>query len=119
MDDDSDTYSSIKQGLEYQHPTEFDVFCVDCEKKCFELLDKSCNPDLIILDIMLPGINGWEVYDRFKANERWKNIPIIFLSERSDKVARTAGSVLGEAYIKKPFEIIDLKRRIDKVFEQS
>jgi len=119
VDDNPDMVGVIKHGLEYLHPNEFDVVCANDGEKCFELLNKSCKPDIILLDIMLPGMNGWDIYDKLKRNDLWRNIPIIFISGRNDKVARTAGDVLREEYIEKPFAITNLKERIEKVLEQK
>jgi len=66
----------------------------------------------------MPDMNGWAVFDRLKLNPSWKDIPIIFLSGRTDRVTKSAGRFLGEDYIKKTFEISDLKNRVDKVLEQ-
>lgn len=71
-------------------------------------------PDLILLDIMMPNINGFEVCQQLKASERTCMIPVIFLSasnETLDKVK--AFSVGGEDYITKPFEIQEVVARIE------
>ncbi|MEG4284689.1 adenylate/guanylate cyclase domain-containing protein [Microcoleus sp. A006_D1] len=71
-------------------------------------------PDLILLDIMMPGLDGYEVCSRLKANDRTRGIPIIFLSalvEVSNKVkAFNAGGV---DYITKPFEAIEVVSRVE------
>ncbi|MES2352932.1 MAG: EAL domain-containing protein [Pseudomonadota bacterium] len=71
-------------------------------------------PDLILLDVMLPGIDGFEVCRRLKTNADTKNIPIIFmtaLSDTSDKV--TGFSVGGADYITKPFQIAEVLARVN------
>lgn len=69
-------------------------------------------PDLVLLDIQMPGLDGYEVCRRFKADERLQSIPIIFLSafsESADKVrAFEAGGV---DYVTKPFAAIEVKAR--------
>ena len=72
-------------------------------------------PDLILLDIMMPEMSGWETYDKLKYNPLWGKIPIVFLTARTDKIARDAGDFLGEDYIEKPFEINDVIYRINKI----
>ncbi len=70
-------------------------------------------PDLILLDVMMPKINGFEVCQQLKADHRTESIPIIFLSasdEPLDKVK--AFSVGGEDFISKPFEITEVLARI-------
>jgi len=84
-------------------------------KECFELLNKGYQPDLILLDIMMPQMSGWEVFDRIKENPPWNTISVIFLTARTDRIAKNAGGFLGDDYIEKPFEISDVKSRIEKV----
>jgi len=119
VDDDPDVTHSVKQALEYYNPTEYDVACIEDGKKCLELLRAKQIPDLILLDIMMPGMSGWMLSDRLKENPSWKNIPVVFLTVRTDSFAKKAGSSLCEDYIEKPFDIEDLKKRIDKVLKKS
>jgi len=70
---------------------------------------------LILLDIMMPEMNGWEVQKKIKDNIKWRTIPIIFLTATTDNTSRKIGSIISEDYIGKPFEIPDLKKRIDKI----
>ncbi|MFO8078641.1 MAG: response regulator, partial [Thermoplasmatota archaeon] len=68
---------------------------------------------------MMPGMSGWEVFDTLKDNPSWKNIPIVFLTARTDDLAEDAGKFLGEDYIEKPFEIDELIKRVDKIIEKK
>ena len=63
-------------------------------------------------------MSGWETFDRIKENPSWMNIPIFFLTARTDRVAKNAGGFLGDDYIEKPFEITELKRKIDTVINR-
>ncbi len=83
-----------------------------------ELLEKSVIPDFILLDIMMPEMSGWKLVKRLKETA-WKNIPVIFLTTRTNKIAKTAGGILGEDYIEKPFDGADLKKRIDKILKDT
>ena len=61
-------------------------------------------PDLILLDIIMPGIDGYEVCRRLKADKRTSNIPVIFISAQSEQEDETKGLGLGAVdYITKPF----------------
>ena len=119
VDDDPDVTHSVKQALEYYYPTMYVVTCVEDGKKCLELLQAKQIPDLILLDIMMPGMSGWMLSDRLKENPSWKNIPVVFLTVRTDSFAKKAGRSLCEDYIEKPFDIEDLKKRIDKILKKS
>jgi DNA-binding response OmpR family regulator len=57
--------------------------------------------------------------DQIKKNPSWSSIPIIFLTARTDRTAKNAGSFLGDDFIEKPFDIIDLKRRIEIVLQNA
>jgi two-component system sensor histidine kinase/response regulator len=71
-------------------------------------------PDLILLDISMPGLNGYQVCERLKADERTRNIPVVFISahdETEDKVR--AFHVGGVDYITKPFKIEEVLARVE------
>ncbi len=72
-------------------------------------------PDLILLDVMLPKINGWEVCRRIKENPETRGIPIIFLTVKRNHKDRLLGISLGAVdYITKPFNIDEVIRSINK-----
>ncbi len=71
------------------------------------------NPDLAILDIRLPDIDGYEVARRLRTDRRTSEIPIIFLTEKRDRVDRLQGLELGaDDYITKPFDVQELRLRV-------
>ncbi len=70
------------------------------------------NPDLILLDVMMPQMNGWEVCELIKANPSSKNTPVIMLTAKSDLSNKVKGMQVGATgYITKPFEL-------DKIISQ-
>lgn len=70
-------------------------------------------PDLILLDIRLPDIDGYEVAGRLKAEAATQNIPIFFLTERRERMDRLAGFEVGATdYITKPFDMQELRLRV-------
>ena len=70
-------------------------------------------PDLVLLDIHLPDINGYDVAQELRARTRTQHIPIIFLTEARDRVSRLKGLRLGaDDYIVKPFDLQELGLRI-------
>jgi CheY-like chemotaxis protein len=118
VDDEKDQIFGIKTALEESFQGEFDVISAESGAKCLELLENETNPDLILLDIMMPEMSGWEVYDKIRDNPKWNSIPIVFLTARTDRIAENAGEFLGDDYIEKPIEVEELKNRIDKVLEK-
>ena len=77
---------------------------------------RSCqtvHPDLVILDIRLPDIDGYEVARRLRSDRRTQDIPIIFLTEKRDRADRLQGLELGaDDYITKPFDVQELRLRV-------
>jgi len=116
VDDKLDVTITIKHGLEKIDP-EIVVQAVTSGAKCFEFLENEETPDLILLDIMMPDMTGWEVLKKLKSHDDWKKIPVIFLTARTDQAAIQAGSFLADDYIEKPFQIQDLYNRIDNILK--
>ena len=118
VDDEPDIVLSVKQYLE-KSGDGYDVICADSGKQCLELLNKGRMPDLILLDIMMTKMNGWELFDILKENLSWANIPVVFLTAKTDAYSKKIGSVFGSDYIKKPFDLENLKERIDNVLKNT
>jgi len=117
VDDEAGVTYTVKHGLE-SLDSQYQVTCVNNGEKCIELLEKNQIPDLILLDIMLPGMNGWAIFKKIKEHQSWRSIPIVFLTDRSDSLAKDAGSFLGNDFINKPFKIPELKMRIERCLSQ-
>jgi DNA-binding response OmpR family regulator len=116
VDDNPDVIFSVKSGLE-NSSNKFKINGVESGRKCLQYLESEI-PDLILMDIMMPEMSGWKTFDKIKENNDWNKIPIIFLTARTDRIAKNAGGFLGEDYIEKPFEIKDLIARIGKVLKK-
>jgi len=77
-------------------------------------------PDLVILDIRLPDIDGFEVARRLRTNRKTRQVPIIFLTEKRDRKDRMTGLALNvEDYITKPFDMYELRLRVRNTLKRS
>lgn len=78
------------------------------------------NPDLILLDLMLPGIDGLEVCDRIKTELKHQNIPVVMLTAKGEEEDIVKGLEMGaDDYVTKPFSVKVLLARIAKVFRTT
>jgi len=94
----------------------YEIYTIESTKKLFEVTDK-IQPDLIILDINMPEMDGYETIVKLKNNDRLMNIPVIFISSRDDKESVVKGLSLGAAdYFIKPFDTAKLIESIEKQF---
>jgi len=108
VDDEPDILSSIKTIFK-SLSDKYEVIGANSGKQCLEFLENNQIPDLILLDIMMPGMNGWDVAAELKKNPKWSDIPIIFLTVKNDTYSKTLGGIVSVDYITKPFEIRELK----------
>ena len=107
-----DSMASLDQGRNILK-TFYEVFPAISAKKLFEILENVL-PDLILLDIEMPEINGYEALKKLKADERFSNIPVIFLTGKNDESSEREGFDLGAVdYISKPFSAPLLLKRIE------
>jgi putative two-component system response regulator len=91
----------------------YDVFTVPSAAKLFQLLEKTL-PDLILLDVMMPEMNGYDAIKILKANSRTADIPVLFLTSKSDTSSELEGFNLGAMdYVSKPFSPQLLLKRVD------
>jgi two-component system response regulator VicR len=118
VDDDPDQISTIKYVLE-NLDNKYEIIGANDGTQCLQLLKDKLIPDLILLDIMMPEMSGWEVYNQLKENSLWENIPVIFITARTDRIAKNAGGFLGDDYIEKPFNREDLIKRIDDTLKRK
>lgn len=75
-------------------------------------------PDLILLDVMMPNVNGWQVAEALKADKSTRDIPVVFLSARAMEADVRKGTELGvQSYVTKPFDPIDLMELVNRLLE--
>lgn len=81
---------------------------------------KDNKPDLVVLDVGMPGKNGLDVCKTLRLEERTRDIPIIMLTARSDEIDRVLGLELGaDDYMTKPFSVRELILRVKKILKRS
>jgi adenylate cyclase len=82
-------------------------------KQALEVLSRM-QPDLILLDVMMPEMDGFETCRRLKAAERWRQIPVIFLTSKTETADIVQGFELGAVdYVAKPFNAPELLARVN------
>jgi len=109
VEDDLDVAEMLNA---YFRAQSYEVFTVnwgaDGVRSC-----QTIHPDLVILDIRLPDIDGYEVARQLRSDRRTAEIPIIFLTEKRDRADRLQGLELGaDDYITKPFDVQELRLRV-------
>ena len=116
VEDDVDIANMLKiyfSGMDFE---------VDLAHRGADALEKTKHvlPHLIVLDIMLPDIDGYEVCRHLRTSTRTSHIPVIFLTQKDERSDRLQGLELGaDDYITKPFDIEELKLRVQGAIRRS
>jgi methyl-accepting chemotaxis protein len=98
---------------------DYDVSCVKSGKEALGLFYQGLVPHLILLDLIMPGMDGWHTYSRIKAIGGLHDTPIAFFTSSSDpKDIQHAQEMGAVDYIKKPFEADDLLNRVEKIIKR-
>ncbi|AMK77441.1 MULTISPECIES: response regulator [Methylomonas] len=109
VDDDKITHAFIRRELAFK----YDLVATFSGEQVLAELEQN-QPDIILLDVEMPGLNGYEVCERVRANPKTTDIPIIFLSGRSELRDRMQGFEAGaDDYIVKPFHPEDLTAKLN------
>lgn len=105
VDDNPELVDGVKLTLEME---DFQVLTATNGQEALEILERS-TPDLILTDIMMPGMDGYDFHAEVTKNEAWVHIPFIFLTAKTDKTDIRHGKELGaDDYITKPFDPEDV-----------
>ncbi len=78
-------------------------------------------PDLVLLDLMMPDMDGWDVYHQIKSEEPTRNIPVIVITAKAQNIDKVLGLRIAkvEDYIAKPFSPQELLERVDEVISRQ
>ncbi len=115
VDDEEDIRLTVGQILQ---ASGYEVVSAENGWECLEKLECE-QPDLVILDIMMPGLSGWDVAARIKDHAQWSKIPIVFLTAKGDDMSVCMGGLASEEYIVKPFDVVKLKASIDRILSNN
>lgn len=116
VEDDRDTADMLKAYFEAQG---YGIHWASWGGDALRLIENVL-PDLIVLDIRLPDIDGYEVCRQLRMQRRTEQVPIIFLTERRERIDRLSGLELGAVdYITKPFDIQELRLRVRNALKRS
>ncbi len=79
------------------------------------------HPDLVLLDLMMPDMDGWEVYQQMKADEATKNIPVIVVTAKAQSIDKVLGLHIAKVadYISKPFSPQELLNSVEKTLKDK
>jgi two-component system phosphate regulon response regulator PhoB len=115
VDDDPDILRLVSYNL---MQAGFEVITAQNGRKALESVQKH-PPDLIILDLMLPDVDGMEVCRTLRNRENSRRIPIVMLTARSEEIDRVVGFELGaDDYVMKPFSPRELVLRVKSIFRR-
>ena len=116
VDDELDTLLPLKRALEME---DFNVIEAQDGVEALEKVRAEI-PDLVLLDLMLPKINGFEVCQQLKQDEATSAIPIIMLTAKGETSDKVEGIEIGaDDYVTKPFDLAELKARIKAVLRRT
>lgn len=111
VDDEQDIVETLKFVIEAKG---FNCICAYDGEEGLQLAREEM-PDLIILDVMMPKINGFKISRLLKYDSKYKDIPILMVTARSQDEDKLIGEETGaDEYITKPFEIDEVMQKIDK-----
>jgi len=116
VDDDPDILRLVSYNISQAG---FEVISASTGRKALEIAQKQ-HPDLIILDVMLPDVDGMEVCRTLRQQYPSRRIPIIMLTARGDEIDRVVGFELGaDDYVAKPFSPRELVLRVKSILRRS
>jgi DNA-binding response OmpR family regulator len=115
-----DDEMAIRMILESLLGERFNVVCLENGEQALEWLQENKLPDCMILDLTMPGIDGFEVISRMRKDRSLAHVPVIVLSSKDSSADRIRCSKLGaNEYVVKPFRPAELEARIESLFRRA
>ncbi|MBN1279781.1 MAG: response regulator [Chlorobium sp.] len=109
-----DDSANIRRLLAHSLGRKFIVLTAEDAVSALTLLEKGDRPDLIVVDIAMPGMDGFSLTALIKSNPDYSRIPVVMLTAKDSSEDRQQGLMLGAAdYMTKPFNLDDLAERIE------
>lgn len=116
IDDEKDLLELVRYNLEKEH---LSVIVASDGKSGLDIAQRH-KPDLILLDLMMPGMNGLEVCQRLRADSRTSRIPVIILTAKAEESDKVVGLEMGgDDYVTKPFSVRELLARVRASLRRS
>ena len=115
IEDEPEMIDLVKLILSRRH---YEVFGANGGREGLDLVRKTI-PDVVLLDLMMPDMDGWEVYQQLKADEATKMIPVIVVTAKAQNIDKVLGLHIAKVddYISKPFGPKELMDSLDKVLQ--
>jgi len=111
VDDEPDIRRILSMALRFK--TKAEVITVGSGAEAFRYLDCNPLPDVILLDAMMPGMDGFSVCEKLRAEERYRSIPVIFLTAKVQKEDRERARAMGASgFLAKPFNPMSLAQEL-------
>ncbi len=116
VDDMQDIRYTVKTGLEGLNKG-YEVIEAKDGEEAMKMISQD-KPDLILMDVMMPGEDGLDVTLKIKNDPSFKDIPVIILTAKTDNLTRGTSEVTAEAFVEKPFDINTLDELIQATLMQ-
>jgi two-component system alkaline phosphatase synthesis response regulator PhoP len=116
VEDDLNIQNVIRIALEN---SQLEIVAFNNASEMLKKLDDTL-PDVLLLDIMLPGMDGLQLIKKLKSNDKYKNIPIMVISAKTSEIDKVIGIDLGaDDYLAKPFGVLELVSRVKALLRRS
>lgn len=115
IEDDIEMTYLIKMILERKG---YEIITTNNGLEGFELVEKE-RPDLVLLDLMMPEIDGWDIFQQLRSNKKTENIPVIVISAKAQPIDKVLGLQVAKVnnYVGKPFKPQELIDSIEKILD--